>query len=816
MADGIDGYTLLESVGHDEFGESHLASSRDGSSVVWLSLLNVSSPDQAGSILQKLERAGRLQHSNIVSIVDQGKTSEDGVFQVMELFNGARLKALVDDSGPLLWIPALLIVHEVARAVAYAHENGVYHGRLSSSCILLDESGGVKIRGFGLDHALQGDDGEVALSGTQGHRDIQAIAKLVREMTYDGDTPPESAPALVTELVAWEAAEDPPSISAVLQHVREAVQMAGVADPKVGLERFLEPSSFFFVMNRMFAKDSQGVDVSTGSEASSKSELFEKPQKEVLDLGDLLDFDSKPSLSPSFQDTETAPPREPAPFRRTETGLEALARLEAEEEAEEDKRAKQMDQLVLFGKFVLGALLVVLMARLLFPSDVEERAREELAREFPGFQAEYEGVREPASPVSDASEASADVPVAQSWYQEARAQFDAGNKEEARSVVKGFLSREPLDLDGVIALSNLMLPENPEGAASVVEKFLDRTPEQPLALSVLARVYADHRGAHKKALELVASYMKVMEQDPAFLELLIRIQTERQDPEGVLLALRALVALEGGKSRALGHRLARATEQNQEWHEAHSLYDALVRGDARDKDAFWSLIRVSRKRKALRELVREMITLVKRDPEHTEAQLFLAEYALARRQYDEAERRFGELEKLDPGRWEVAMGRATSAYRQDRLKEAKAGLEALRQVRPGDGHLTYNLGRVVQKQGALKKASSLFLQALTQEPSLWQAQCVLGQVAQRRGKYAEAKDRYKKALAIVGKHTWLKEALPLDLNSSKGEDLAGRPCYHADIFETSAHGRERTKFGVSAARFKGSKSEFFYPVSTKD
>ena len=85
MAAEIDGYKLLEAVGRDEFGDSHLASSRDGSQVVWLSLLQSAEGEQPGAVLQKLERAARIQHPNVVAVLDQGKTSDDSVYQVMEL-----------------------------------------------------------------------------------------------------------------------------------------------------------------------------------------------------------------------------------------------------------------------------------------------------------------------------------------------------------------------------------------------------------------------------------------------------------------------------------------------------------------------------------------------------------------------------------------------------------------------------------------------------------------------------------------------------------------------------------------------------------
>ena len=81
-----------------------------------------------------------LQHQNIVTIIDRG--DHDGrQFIVFEFVDGENLKQLVDREGPLPVERALELAIQVARGLAYAHQNGVVHRDVKPQNILLNGHG---------------------------------------------------------------------------------------------------------------------------------------------------------------------------------------------------------------------------------------------------------------------------------------------------------------------------------------------------------------------------------------------------------------------------------------------------------------------------------------------------------------------------------------------------------------------------------------------------------------------------------------------------------------------------------------------------
>src|SRR5690242_3969398 len=66
----------------------------------------------------------RLSHPNIVTVIDRGE--EDGrQFIVFEYVDGENLKAVVNEQGALSVVTAVSLAHQIARALAFAHEHGL-------------------------------------------------------------------------------------------------------------------------------------------------------------------------------------------------------------------------------------------------------------------------------------------------------------------------------------------------------------------------------------------------------------------------------------------------------------------------------------------------------------------------------------------------------------------------------------------------------------------------------------------------------------------------------------------------------------------
>ena len=98
---------------------------------------------------QEARAAGGLNHPNIVTVYDIGKT-ETECYMAMEYIEGAELRTLLLPGKPLPVAQALSIAAQVAEGLAYAHERGVVHRDIKPANIMVPESGAVKITDFGI------------------------------------------------------------------------------------------------------------------------------------------------------------------------------------------------------------------------------------------------------------------------------------------------------------------------------------------------------------------------------------------------------------------------------------------------------------------------------------------------------------------------------------------------------------------------------------------------------------------------------------------------------------------------------------------
>jgi hypothetical protein len=104
----------------------------------------------------------RLHHPNLVSIHEVGE--HDGLpFYTMEFLSGGPLSRRLDNK-PLPAREAAQLLLLLARAVHYAHENGVVHRDLKPSNVLLDADGTPKVADFGIAKRL-GENNSLTLTG---------------------------------------------------------------------------------------------------------------------------------------------------------------------------------------------------------------------------------------------------------------------------------------------------------------------------------------------------------------------------------------------------------------------------------------------------------------------------------------------------------------------------------------------------------------------------------------------------------------------------------------------------------------------------
>jgi eukaryotic-like serine/threonine-protein kinase len=98
---------------------------------------------------REAEAAGKLSHTNIVSIFDVGE-ERDMAYIAMELLSGRDLTQFCMPEHLLPAEQVLSIIADVAAALDYAHNQGVIHRDIKPANIMLLEDGRVKVTDFGI------------------------------------------------------------------------------------------------------------------------------------------------------------------------------------------------------------------------------------------------------------------------------------------------------------------------------------------------------------------------------------------------------------------------------------------------------------------------------------------------------------------------------------------------------------------------------------------------------------------------------------------------------------------------------------------
>lgn len=169
----VGGCTLLEELGRGGMGVVYRARQEAlGRDVAVKRLLRA--PDPATRELERFRADAtigvRLNHPNIVPIYDTGE-DETGPYFIMRLIEGTTLARRLA-AGPLPPREAAALLATVARAVAYAHDQGILHRDLKPSNILIDVHGHPYVCDFGLAKELDASlslTGSGAILGTPGY-----------------------------------------------------------------------------------------------------------------------------------------------------------------------------------------------------------------------------------------------------------------------------------------------------------------------------------------------------------------------------------------------------------------------------------------------------------------------------------------------------------------------------------------------------------------------------------------------------------------------------------------------------------------------
>jgi eukaryotic-like serine/threonine-protein kinase len=147
-------YRIDAVLGAGEFGITYRARDRvAGDSVAIKRFRSARIGAEASTVVDALRdairRPGRLVHRNVVRLRDAGEDAGTA-FVTMDYVEGISLATLLRAGGPLADDAVLAIAKQLCRALAAAEAQGVVHGSLAPSKILLGHDGVLKVGDFAL------------------------------------------------------------------------------------------------------------------------------------------------------------------------------------------------------------------------------------------------------------------------------------------------------------------------------------------------------------------------------------------------------------------------------------------------------------------------------------------------------------------------------------------------------------------------------------------------------------------------------------------------------------------------------------------
>jgi eukaryotic-like serine/threonine-protein kinase len=176
--------------------------------------------EQVERFRREARAVAQLSHPNIVTVIDRGE--QDGrQYIVFEYVEGENLKALVGREGPLPEREAIELTLTIARALGFAHEQGLVHRDVKPQNVLLNETGTTKVTDFGIARSL---DMQIDLTQTgtvMGTSDYIA-PEQARGSRVDAQSDVYSLGAVLYELLTGEVPFRGDNFVAVaMQHINE-------------------------------------------------------------------------------------------------------------------------------------------------------------------------------------------------------------------------------------------------------------------------------------------------------------------------------------------------------------------------------------------------------------------------------------------------------------------------------------------------------------------------------------------------------------------------------------------------------------------
>src|SRR5476649_1384658 len=157
-------FLVEELVGQGGMGKVYKARHLSLDRIVCIKLLKpalLEDPTLVGRFEREAKAASRLNHPNVIQVIDFGRTDDGGLFIAMEYVHGRDLRMVLRDEWPLDEARLCNIIAQVLSALSEAHAHNVIHRDLKPENIMVEPRHGepdfVKVLDFGIAKILDSD-----------------------------------------------------------------------------------------------------------------------------------------------------------------------------------------------------------------------------------------------------------------------------------------------------------------------------------------------------------------------------------------------------------------------------------------------------------------------------------------------------------------------------------------------------------------------------------------------------------------------------------------------------------------------------------
>ena len=263
-------------LGHDPYIDRPVA--------IKLALSDVLTDPDSGERYRKMffneaHTAGKLTHPNIISIYDAG-VDEENCYIVMEYIEGGDTLREFTRQKNLLPIEKVVeLSFKCAKALDYAHRQGVVHRDIKPSNLLVTKDMDVKIGDFSIAHVNKPDNTETQPSGMMGSPKYMSPEQL-REERVTSQTDLFSLGLVIYELLTGKHPFVADNFSALVNRI-----LNEEPEPLRKIRKDI-PESLEKIVLKCLAKDladryQMGLDLA--SDLSRAFETLERPEKDISD-----------------------------------------------------------------------------------------------------------------------------------------------------------------------------------------------------------------------------------------------------------------------------------------------------------------------------------------------------------------------------------------------------------------------------------------------------------------------------------------------------------------------------------------------------